>query len=215
MALADEINRMIKKIVDGMLITSAGGDSPKTNRVIDTGEEENPDLESLVKDSTIKNLDKGNIGEINRLTSQQIGNLKSFVENPAGFVIGKVFGRVAKGAGVIALALVIFEAVKFVIKELLLPGRFLDLRFKRDITKELIAFRQREDQQKLKQGFSNIIITSTPRLRLTAQTSVQVTNTLDLVRGNQLPENFGFNPFIHEASGLSRSKSKGRRQNRR
>ena len=33
------------------------------------------------------------------------------------------------------------------------------------LAKEIIAFRRREEQQKLKQGFSNLIITSSSRLR--------------------------------------------------
>ena len=232
MTLADEINRMIKKMMESSIITSAGGDSPKTNKVIGIGEQDTPDLESLVREGasddsikedkklkdTVKKVnrfDKGNVGKVNRFTSAQFGNLQGFVENPATFIINKVFGKLAKGVGVIAFAFIIFEAVKFIIRELLKPGRLLDIRFKRDFKNELIAFRRREDQQKLRQGFANIIITSTPRLRLTAQNVGQVTNTFDLVRRNQFPENIGVNPVLIEAAGVSLSKSKGRRQFRR
>ena len=107
--------------------------------------------------------DKGNVGELNQFTSTQFGNVKEFAKNPFTFITGTVFRKFAKGAGIIALAVIIFEAVKFIISELLKPGRLLDRRFKRNIKDELIAFRRREDQQKLKQGFSNIIITTTPR----------------------------------------------------
>jgi len=228
MALADEINRMIRKIVDGMLITSAGGDSPKTNRVIDTGDEENPDLESMIKsgreddttkeskktNDTLKKVerwDKGNVGNLNQFTSAQMGNLKGFVENPATFIIGKVFGKLAKGVGVIAFAFIIFEAVKFIIRELLKPGRLLDLRFKRKIQEELIAFRRREDQQKLKQGFSNIIVTSMPRLRGSVNQARQTTNTLDAAAGRvKFIENIGIDRVGLLSAGVSFSKGQGR-----
>jgi len=227
MTLADEINRMIKKVVDGMLITSAGGDSPKTNRVIDTGDEETPDLESMIKDGTdssnikeerktndtlkkVERWDKGHIGKINSFTSSQMGNLQGFVDNPVSFIVGKVFGKLAKGAGVVVFALIIFEAVKFIIRELLKPGRLLDLRFKRSIQNEIIAFRRREDQQKLKQGFSSIIVTSMPRLRGGFNQSLQTTNTLDAAAGRiRFPDNIGIDRLGLLASGVSRTKHKG------
>jgi len=227
MTLADEINRMILKIVESLEITSAGGASPNINTVIQANETEKPDLEALIQkgadDDTAKeskqiNLtlkkvekwDKGNIGEINRFTSQQIGNLREFVSNPAGFVISTVFRKFAKGLGVIAFALIIFEAVKFIITELLKPGRLLDIRFKRDIRDEIIAFRKREDQQKLKQGFSSIIITTQPGLR---GGQGQAFNTLRAVadRDTQVFENIGLDPIIDQAAGMDLSKSHGRR----
>jgi len=233
MALADEINRMIKKIVDGMLITSSGGDSPKTNRVIDTGDEESPDLEGMIKDGTdssnikeerktgetlkkVERWDKGHIGKINSFSSTQMGNLTGFVENPAGFIIGKVFSKFARGVGVIAFALIIFEAVKFIIRELLKPGRLLDLRFKRSIQNEIIAFRRREDQQKLRQGFSNIIITSMPRLRGSVNQAAQTLNTLDMAAGRvRTPDNLGFSGTELLGSGVSFTKHKGGNNGRR
>jgi len=180
----------------------AGGDDTDSAK-------ENKKINDTIK--KVDKFDKGNIGQINQFTSQQFSNLKGFVENPANFIIQNVFKKFAKGAGIVVLALIIFEAVKWVISELLKPGRLLDLRFKRDITKELIAFRQREDQQRLKQGFSNIIITTAPGLRLTSQNSGQVVNTFDLVRRNNFQENIAGNPMIIEASGVSFSKAKGKR----
>jgi hypothetical protein len=227
MTLADEINRMIEKVVESMLITSSGGDSPKTNRVIALGEKDTPDLETMIKDGTtdttdiketkrtseaIKKVelwDKGKVGEVQRFTTTQFSNLRGFVENPAGFMINAVFKKFAKGVGVVALASIILEAVKWIISELLKPGRLLDLRFKRDINKEIIAFRRREDQQKLKQGFSSIIITSSPRLRGSPNQALQTTNTLDLTRRGVFPENIGGNPILIESSGVSLSKGKG------
>jgi hypothetical protein len=228
MTLADEINRMISKVVESLEITSA---SPgHINKVIQATEFDKPDLEALIKKDTnsaaikerrktgmvlkkVDKWDKGNVGEISRLASNQFNTLMDFVRNPAGFVIQTFIRKFSKGIGVIALAVIIFEAVKVVISELLKPGRFLDLRFKRDITKEIIAFRRREDQQKLKQGFASIIITSQSRLRGSVNQAAQTVNTLDWVMngGGEQFNNIGANPIMLEASGMPISKAKGHR----
>lgn len=182
MTLSETINRMIESVLQSSTWTSAGGNNPVENFIKEVRGIENPDLEDDLKqalgDSTgggktdtsilkskFKKLEDGNVGELSNFTSQQFGNLKSFSVNPTGFLVGSLFSKFAKGAGVVTLALLIFEAVKFIISELLKPGRLLDIRFKRDIRSEIIAFRLREDQQKLIQGFSRVIITSSPRLR--------------------------------------------------
>ena len=218
---------MIQKAVESMEITSAN--PVHINRVIQINELDNTDLDSIIAkgsentgdpkeqkktDAALKKVelwDNGNIGEIQRFTSAQWGNLRDFVSNPVQFMVQAVFRKFAKGVGVAAFALLIFEAVQWIISELLKPGRMLDLRFKRDIRDEIIAFRRREDQQKLRQGFSNIIITSMPRMRGSPNQAAQTTNTLDSVRRGEFPENIGQDPVLIEASGVSLSKSKGRR----
>ena len=158
----------------------------------------------------VKGFDKGQVGEIQRFSATQFGNIREFSKNPFTFIIGKVFRKATKGAGVLLLVSLLTVVVKTIISELLKPGRFLDRRFKRDIEKELIAFRRREDQQKLKQGFSNIIITTGPRLRGGVG---QTYNTLHDVRQGTFQANIGVNTgpsnVSHLASGLSLSKNKG------
>ena len=151
------------------------------------------------------------MGELNRFTSAQFGNVRELAHNPVGFIMSVFIKKFAKGVGVIAFAVIMFEVVKTIIKELLQPGRLLDLRFKRDITKEIMAFKRREDQQKIKQGFSNVVITTQSRLRATS--GAQITNTLNMAGGRQpFPENIGQqNVMIVAASGVSLSKSNGRR----
>lgn len=230
MTLSDEINRMIRTMLEGMKISSAGDINRAVNTAVEFSTEEHPDLESLIRNDTentegvkeqkrtqeavrkLEVYDKGKIGEINNFTSQQMGNLRGFVDNPVNFIIQSVFRKFAKGAGIIAFALIIFEAVKWIIGELLKPGRLLDLRFKRVAGEEILAFRQREDQQRLKQGFSNIIITTTPRLR---GGEGQIVNTLDFAAGRgKFPDSIGQAPITLQASGVSLSKSTGRRSGR-
>jgi len=214
--ISNKINEMINRILESAEWTSAN--PTHINTLIQVNAIENPDFENdikkLVKGSPegkeFTKMKKGNVGELNRFTSQQFGNIREIATNPAGFIIQTFIRKFAKGVGLVAFALIIFEAVKWIISELLKPGRFLDIRFKRDINKEIIAFRRREDQQKLKQGFSNIIITTMPRLR--PKDGGQVTNTLNMVGGRQsFPDNIGYNPIQLISAGVSLSKGSGRR----
>ena len=227
--ITDSINRKIQKALESLEITSAN--PTHINRVIQINEIDNEDIDAMIQkeskgietkegkktEEAIKKVelwDNGNIGEINRFTSAQWGNLRDFVSNPVQFMVQSVFRKFAKGVGVAAFALLIFEAVQWIISELLKPGRMLDLRFKRDIRDEIIAFRRREDQQKLKQGFSSIIVTSMPRLRGSLNQAQQTTNTLDFVREGTFPENIGADTIAIEAAPISTSKHKGRRSGR-
>ena len=192
----------IKKLIKENSGTKSGG-------VGDAGDQVKKDKKALTEvTGKVKLFEKGNMGEINNFTSSQMGNVRQIATDPTGFLIQTFMKKFAKGIGVIALAVIIMEAVKWIISELLKPGRMLDVRFKRDISKEIIAFRRREEQQKLKQGFSNLIITSSSRLR---GGQGQVTNTLDMVRNNNFPENIGMAPIQIVASGVSLSKGNGRR----
>ena len=226
---------MIETVLNGAEFTSANPDH--INELIAINTTENPDFEVEIKKiiretgqgrfvggdhdeikkdkqslkdvtSKVKSFEKGNMADINAFTSNQMGNVRQIATDPGGFMFRTFMKKFTKGLGVIALAMIIMEAVKWIISELLKPGRMLDIRFKRDISKEIIAFRRREDQQKLKQGFSNLIITSSPRLR---GGQGQVTNTLDMVRNNNFPENVGMAQIQFVASGVSLSKGNGRR----
>jgi hypothetical protein len=192
----------IKKLIKENSGTKSGG-------VGDAGDQAKKDKKALTEvTGKVKLFEKGNMGEINNFTSSQMGNVRQIATDPTGFLIQTFMKKFAKGIGVIALAVIIMEAVKWIISELLKPGRMLDVRFKRDISKEIIAFRRREEQQKLKQGFSNLIITSSSRLR---GGQGQMVNTLDLVKNNNFPENIGMAPIQIVASGVSLSKGNGRR----
>jgi hypothetical protein len=197
-----DFEKDIRDLVKEASINKTGGFGDAEDQV----KKDKQSLKDVTKKVTL--FEKGNMGEINAFTSAQMGNIKQVATDPTGFIIQTFMKKFAKGIGVIALAMIIMEAVKWIISELLKPGRMLDVRFKRDISKEIIAFRRREEQQKLKQGFSNLIITSSARLRGGAG---QMVNTLDLVRNNNFPENIGMAPIQIVASGVSLSKGNGRR----
>ena len=215
-----KLTEAVNRLISSLQITSASPghinevlqtdpsidlDEALTEALGDSNIKQQKETKATIK--KVKSFEKGNVGEINRFTSAQFGNVKEFARNPFTFITGTVFRKFAKGAGVIALAVIIFEAVKFIVSELLKPGRFLDRRFKRDITKEILQFKKREDQQKLKQGFSSIIITSMVGLR---GGQGQTYNTLDHVRDRTLPQAIGQPPILLQSAGVSFSKHKGR-----
>ncbi len=113
---------------------------------------------------TVDAFKAGNVGDVQGFTDKQFGNVKGLATNPLGFFFGQ-FGKIAKGGGVIALALIIFAAVQFIIEELMKPGRLLDRRFKRIASREIEIFTDRLLQEELRLGLKTIIITSKPLLR--------------------------------------------------
>ena len=224
---------MISKVLESAEWTSAN--PTHINRLIQINSIEEPDFETeiktLIKEETknviekpddevvkqhkkvegisdkIKEFDTGNVGDIQRFTSEQFGNVKSFANNPTQFMFQTFMKKFARGAGIIALGLMIFEAVKWVIGELMKPGRWLDRRFRRNIENEILAFRSREEKQKLQQGIGNIIVTTMPRLR---GGEGQTFNTYRTVAAGQdlFPKNFIPPTTVAEGVPLSKNKKK-------
>lgn len=180
MTLSDTINRMIDKALRSAKITSA---SPgHTNFVEDILDIENPDIEGELKkivektqtsasrkqkdvNDKVELFEEGNVGKIQQLSSQQFSNVQQFARNPFQFFFANIFKRFAKGAGVLLLAGIILEAVKFIIGELFKSGRLLDRTFKRKIRNEILLFNSEREQAELRQGFRSVIITTIPFLR--------------------------------------------------
>ena len=230
MTLADEINRMIKTVLESSTWTSAGGKNPVDDFIKEFRGVENPDLEAMISgdegadpeivqknidiDTSVKQVKvfkKGQVGEINRMTSGQFGNIRALAQNPTKFFIGTILTKFAKGAGIAALALILFEVVKFVIAEMLKPGRFLDIRFRRDIVGEILAFRSREDKQKLLVGTASIIVTTIGGLR---GGEGQISSNLRALGGLQvqpLPRDFKIQAQVSQASGEDLTAAKGKR----
>ena len=112
-------------------------------------------------------IQKSPVQNLTKLTADQISNVTTFAKNPGMFIFGTVLKKFAKGAGILALALVIQAAVKMVLDGLLRPGGIWDRRFRRLIQSEILAFQSREFKHMLRQGFRSVIVTSSPGLRIT------------------------------------------------
>jgi len=165
-------------------------------------------IKDVTKKVTV--FDKGNVGEIQRFTSQQIGNVRGLATNPAQFFIRSMLGKFTKGAGVLALAFVLFEVVKFIVAELLKPGRVLDRRFRDDIENRFIAFRNREESAKLFEGTTaSIIVTTIGGLRGGEN---MVSSTFRANAGLQprvITQSINIPPLVRSSAGLSFSTHKG------
>lgn len=112
-----------------------------------------------------KVMEKTNLKDIMSLTKESIQNVVSFAKSPATFLLSVFLRRFAKGAGAIALAFVIMEAIKFAINWMMADGMPLDRRFKRYIQAEVLGFLDRLFKAELRQGFRSVIVTTIGGLR--------------------------------------------------
>ena len=186
MTFSDTINRMIENILQASTWTSAGGNNPVDNFIKEFRGVENPDLEAEIKDliekeqpsgkrkkqkdinDKVENFEAGNVGDLQKLTSQQFGNVKQMATNPVQFIFAttiKKLGKFARFGAFAFFAFLIDQGVRFAINEAMKPGRWLDRRFKRIIKSEILLFNTEREQQELRQGFRSVIITTMKFLR--------------------------------------------------
>jgi hypothetical protein len=142
------------------------GIDPKDPEVIKTK------LEAKKARLELKEIKEGPLGVVNSFTTEQAGNLKSFVTNPSSFfiagltkILGK-YGRVAVKGGIYAIiALLVYETVLFALDQMMAPGRPLDRRFKRIARLETMNFYERTLQEELRHGYQEIRVTTMAGLR--------------------------------------------------
>jgi hypothetical protein len=99
------------------------------------------------------------------LSKDNISNLIGIAKNPSGAIMGMFMKKFAKGAGAIALALLLMEAVRYAIEYLMRDGMPLDRRFKRFVHNEVFSFLDRLTKMQLRQGYRSVTVTSISRLR--------------------------------------------------
>ncbi len=132
----------------------------------------NPEIKDI-KD-TVTRYQEGNVEKINKFSSAQFANVKSMASNPIGFLVQMFSRQIVKIISVIGIVALVAEIVKMVVMESLKPGRALDRRFKRLAQDEVMLFWNHQEQQKLRQGFRDVRVTSHAGLR----------GGLDMVNGN-------------------------------
>lgn len=176
MGLTEEVRRMI----ESLRITSASPAHVNFVSEID----EMPDLDAAIKEAQgqdtefikdreattnavkdVKRFKQGNVGKMQRLSTTQMGNLVAFSSNPFGFVSRTILRKLFKGVGILFLIEIARQVADIILQEFFKPGRIFDVRFKPFIDKQVILFLQRKEQQELKQGFKQVITTTTGGLR--------------------------------------------------
>lgn len=178
MTLSDKLKTMIEEALTSMRITSAN--PTHINHVIDFNFNAIADIDDDFTESffstksgkeiseakdLVKEYELGNVGQIKRLTKQQYANIHSLALNPFGFFTNTLLRKLTKGAGIVALAFILMDVIKFAIDELMKPGRELDRRFRRIASAEIRIFTERQLQEELRLGLKQIIVTSRPFLR--------------------------------------------------
>ena len=138
----------------------------------DDPEQIKKELEAKRDRLLLKEFKEGPVGIVNDFTTKQANNLKSFVTNPAQFLVagltkklGKYGTALTKGGLVGILAVLVYETVLFVMDQLMQPGRPLDRRFKRIAQIETMNFYERTLQEEIRHGYQEIRVTTVAGLR--------------------------------------------------
>ncbi len=115
---------------------------------------------------------QGNVGKLQSLSSQHFSNLRQAATNPGAFLLGAFtkklgkYGAAATKGGIYAIiALIAYEAVLFVIDQLMKPGRWLDRRYRRISREETLNFYERTLQEELRHGYQEVRVTTISGLR--------------------------------------------------
>lgn len=231
MGLTEDVRRMI----ESLRITSA---SPAHINFVSTIDDM-PDLDASIRDAqgldadfikdkkatddTVKQVTRyqaGNVGELQRMTSKQMGNIKSFAANPFGFVSGTILRKLVKGVGILFLIEIARQVADIILQEFFKPGRVFDVRFREQIDKQVIKFLTRKEQQELKQGFKQVITTTIGGLRgsqLAGQIGGNFFNPeripITFIDNRSISDDNIISQNAQEASGMQAARS--RRGNRR
>lgn len=107
----------------------------------------------------------GNVDKLQNLSSKAFSNIEQIAHGPFAFVTSVMTKQLAKAVTGVGIALLIMQFVNFAIDEAMKPGRFLDRRFKRIASEEVLAFWTHQEQEKLRRGFTEVRVTTQAGLR--------------------------------------------------
>jgi len=182
MTLSDEINKMIKTILESSTWTSAGGANPVDNFIKEFRGVENPDLEQLLGQpsggSQVAGIKAGDPAL--KPKTGDVGLGLNLMKGEGG---ASLLGRLG-GSGIpqIALAIAVTQMIPLIVKELQRSGGFLDKRVKIIAQEEFFAELDRQTRQNIRIGDEQVIIQQLQGFR--ASNGFLSTNTLDLVQKN-------------------------------
>jgi len=170
-----EDKEILAKVSENLAKTDLeeGVKKTKTKRTSEKEEEEKQkDTQDEKESAIIKAWKEGNVGKINQLSSAHFANLRRAATNPGQYLLGaftkklgKVGGALARGGLVGIIALMVYETVLFVLDQLMMPGRWLDRRFKRIARLETMNFYERTLQEEIRHGYQEIRVTTMQGLR--------------------------------------------------
>lgn len=163
----------LDKIVEDILKDSKGikEDSPsneKSSPIDDT----KPDRKTKKNQDSIKeneqkldDLFDGNVGDVQKLSKEQFGNIRQIATNPFSFMVQTILAKLKTGAGILFVVAIAVEVVKFLILELFKEGRPFDVRLRERVDDQLIKFLDRKEQEELRASHKSVIVTTIGGLR--------------------------------------------------
>ncbi len=171
--LTSVISQIIESAFESTQISSAGGDSPKINKVISVDinvQDFNSILENEIK-RIVQSVTSGGGGGGGEGASNEsesgtnvgaiLGITASAVRNPAG-AITSLATKLLPILGPAMAPLLIIPITEAVIDKITAPGMPVDPRFKRIIANEILAGMTRQSQEESRTGRRNVIIQSRP-----------------------------------------------------
>jgi len=175
--LEQAIVSMFELVLRNMQVSSAGGDSPKINTVIDfpTPSGFGEILDTAVRISVLRHMEENGMlatgsGGDDTPKDPSSPNVLSLARKGASGISDptSLFADATQITKLIPIIGVLLAAPGFalMIRNLLLsPGMPFDPRFRRDIGSEVLSTVEREEKAGLRQGLVIVRITSTPTLR--------------------------------------------------
>lgn len=109
--------------------------------------------------------ESGNVEKIQNLSSKAFSNVSQIAHGPFAFISSIMTRQLAKAVTGVGIALIIMQFVNFAIDEAMKPGRFLDRRFRRLASDEILQFITHQEQEKLRRGFTEVRVTTQGGLR--------------------------------------------------
>jgi len=175
----DQVNEMIRFALLNTTITSAGGDSPKINTVIDVAGFQSPAFPSeglsITGESNTEASDtSGGIGV-------KGGDVGLALRASRGDLTG-LLSRAGASLGPAAALAIIPSLIPMIVQELQRPGGLLDKRVRIDAREEAFAVLDRQTRQNTRIGDRQVIIQQLQGFR--SSEGQFSTNTSDLIRTN-------------------------------
>ena len=202
------LRQMIEQYILGMVISSAGGNSPETNNVISLPEVSGfgDVIDSAIRDAIIGHLEDQNKGDVlpkdQSITEGQAVGLGrgalSKLQNPAQIV--------SEGLAFLPHAVVVSFAISLlptIINELTKPGGDFDLRFKRKVEEEYNSIEERKYLYDINVGKKGLIFQTRAGFLSHNQTGAMSANTLRLIRDGGIDKSFQTQiDYVDHAQGL-------------
>ena len=205
------IRQMIEQYLNGIQISSAGGDSPKINEVLFLPEvaDFGNVFDAAIRDAVAQHVQEGappvDISEEKNaqgLTEgQAVGlanNALSLMQNPEALVAAGL----PKIPHAVLVTFVVSSLLPIIIHELTKPGAPFDLRFKRIMEKEFNSLMSRQTAYDFSVGERGLIVQSRTGF-LNRHTGGANTNTLKMIRDGGIDKNMMLrDDYTDHAKGL-------------